>query len=308
MNNCRNNLKRNFSTIPNALIQDDAISDRARFLFCYMASKPDDWQFYQRPLAKGLGYSLETLRKYMDELIRFGWLTREAKRAEKGRFDTYDYTLQDSPLPNFTVSGKTGHGKNPTRENLVLTKERPKQKKDLKQKKTKTNFSENKFSRPDSEFENFEIVGAEIYPLNTPNSPTPPELRATPPKASKYPIYEMFETYARFMEAKGFPQSKNNTGNSYKMLPSAASALKHWAEWAEGMPGAGNPIDDWAQFLDAAWQSGDKWLKGRFTVMMLNSQKESIVINANKAKLNGLDLEAIINVDPDEDPMAKYFR
>ena len=126
MNNCRNNLKRNFSTIPNALIQNDEITDRARFLFCYMASKPDDWQFYQKPLAKGLGYSLETLRKYIDELIRFGWLTRETRRGEKGRFDTYDYTLQDSPLPGFTVAEKTGHGKNPTREKLVLTKERPK--------------------------------------------------------------------------------------------------------------------------------------------------------------------------------------
>ena len=85
MNTFRNNIKCNFSIIPNSVIQDDKLSDRARFLFCYMATKPDDWQFYQKPLAKALGYSLETLRKYIDELLESGWLMREPRRGERGR-------------------------------------------------------------------------------------------------------------------------------------------------------------------------------------------------------------------------------
>ncbi|NBU34796.1 hypothetical protein EBS40_09325 [bacterium] len=55
MNKLNNKLKENFTTIPNGLIRNKNISDRARFLFCYMASMPDNWKFYQGAMAKELG-------------------------------------------------------------------------------------------------------------------------------------------------------------------------------------------------------------------------------------------------------------
>lgn len=99
MNNVRNNIRKGFTVAPNALINDDSLTPQARFLFVYMASKPDDWKFVQEPMAKSLGWSLPTLRKYIDELIESGWMARERQRVE-GKFDSFDYTLNPSPSPS----------------------------------------------------------------------------------------------------------------------------------------------------------------------------------------------------------------
>ena len=53
-NNLKNELKENYTIVPNALIRDNSVSARARFIFCLLASKPDDWIFYNNALAKEL--------------------------------------------------------------------------------------------------------------------------------------------------------------------------------------------------------------------------------------------------------------
>lgn len=292
MNKCKNNLKRNFSTIPNALIQNDAISDRARFLFCYMASKPDDWQFYQGPLAKGLGYSLETLRKYIEELIRSGWLVREARRSEKGRFDTYDYTLQDVPLWEYTVAEKPQHGKNPKREKLALTKEELKQNKDYIQKHTLTQVNaENEFSAGEkigdvaNEFETY----GEPEPISKKEKKkTPPSSAGTPPRPTNIE-YQMLEAYAQFMEQKGIPVSRNEKGH-VQFDKRAFKSCKEWAVWASGMPNATDTLNDWQQFLEAAWSTGDKWLLANFEPNILYTKRTNIVtaIGSKQAKAKEL--------------------
>ena len=59
----------NYQVLPRELIFDNTLSDRARFVYCYMASKPTDWDFLMNPMAKEIGYSVETLRKYINELV-----------------------------------------------------------------------------------------------------------------------------------------------------------------------------------------------------------------------------------------------
>ena len=128
-----NKLTKDFTTLPNALIQDDTLSDRARFLFVYMATKPSDWQFFQKPLCRGLGWSADTLRKYMSELIDAGWVSFEGQRLDKGKFTANQYTLHSFPTREKTVSENFRHGKKPT-----LTKERNIQKKDSYKKESES--------------------------------------------------------------------------------------------------------------------------------------------------------------------------
>ena len=116
MNNVKNAIRKGFTITPNALINDNEMSDRARFLFVYMAAKPDEWEFYLEPMAQSLGYSLDTLRKYMKELLSSGWVTRERKR-DAGKFDCYDYTLHPSPCGKKTELGKNRTGKKPNWKN-----------------------------------------------------------------------------------------------------------------------------------------------------------------------------------------------
>ena len=113
MSNFINGLKK-FQVIPRELVFDNSLSDRARFVYCFMASKPDGWDFLLNPMAKELGYSVDTLRKYINELIDGGWLKKGEQNNNDGMFGAVVYTLLSTKN---TDTGKTRHEEIPTREN-----------------------------------------------------------------------------------------------------------------------------------------------------------------------------------------------
>ena len=86
--------------IPRNLIFDERLSDRARFVYCYMSAKPDDWDFVLAPMAKELGYSVDTLRKYLNELISNGWITKGEQRHDEvtNKFGCNEYTINNKPV------------------------------------------------------------------------------------------------------------------------------------------------------------------------------------------------------------------
>lgn len=109
----RNTLKKAFSVIPNEVIQNPSLSPQARFLYAYMASMSPEWEFYHVPLMANTGWSSDTLSKYLNELLDFGYLTREERRVG-GMFAGWDYTIHAEPV---TVPEKNRNGKKPERKN-----------------------------------------------------------------------------------------------------------------------------------------------------------------------------------------------
>ena len=116
----------NYQVIPRELIFDNTLSDRARFVYCYMASKPNGWDFYMNPMAKEIGYSVETLRKYINELVENGWLVKGEQKNE-GLFGAVTYTLNDYKTQNEEEASdatknsdteKIRHGEIPTQYNI----------------------------------------------------------------------------------------------------------------------------------------------------------------------------------------------
>lgn len=105
----------NYQVIPRELIFDDTLSDRARFVFCFMASKPNGWDFYLEPMAREIGYSVDTLRKYINELVKSGWLTKgEQERKEGNRYGAVTYTLNEKvPTPKNSDTENFGDRKIP---------------------------------------------------------------------------------------------------------------------------------------------------------------------------------------------------
>jgi hypothetical protein len=134
-----NNELNNYQAIPRDLIFDNTLSDRARFIFCFMASKPNGWDFFLEPMAKEIGYSVETLRKYINELVNSGWLEKGKQKKEKGVFGATEYTLKatKSPCTENTESENFRVGKIPTLYNIDN-----KEKQDNKDNKDKFNFDE----------------------------------------------------------------------------------------------------------------------------------------------------------------------
>lgn len=131
---------RNYQPIPRELIFDNSISDRARFLYCYMAAKPDDWEFYIGPMSKELGYSVETIRKFIKELVDAGWIVKEGQSRDGGRFSAVTYTLKSTKS---TVTENFRDGKIPAhKENISI------QKRDINNNPLPDTRAEDEFSEP----------------------------------------------------------------------------------------------------------------------------------------------------------------
>ena len=275
MNKVNNKIKENFTTIPNSIIRNKALSDRARFLFCYMASMPDDWQFYQSAMAKELGYTKDTLRKYMDELISTGYLMREQRR-EKGKFDSYDYTINFLPCMEKTDTVKNGSGKIPNREKSTLTN------KDFKQKKNNTNIDlqeecENSFTPPEPKIKN-SFSRQAIHDNITYSEKNNKEKENVAPKEKENTeTYSAFIAYCQAYEnCAKVTLPKNKQGN-YIMSAKDGSNCKKLISWIKQIAVVEGTMDDMVSaFTKAAWHVSDKFMKNNFSISMIYSQANAI--------------------------------
>ena len=115
MGNFKSELKglNRFQPIPRDLIQDCGLSAQARFIYAYMAAKPEGWEFWQDVMSREVGMSVATLRKYLYELRDAGWLEIGNQKHERG-FGAVQYTLKAVPYYNFCVTQNLCDTKNET--------------------------------------------------------------------------------------------------------------------------------------------------------------------------------------------------
>jgi predicted transcriptional regulator len=301
MNKVNNKIKENFTTIPNSVIRNKALSDRARFLFCYMASMPDDWQFYQSAMAKELNYSKDTLRKYMEELLATGYLIREQRR-EKGKFDSYDYTINFSPCMENTDTVKNGSGEIPTREKSTVTK------KDFEQRKNNTNKDFNKGCEfenplPETKIKNSFTRQSILDSISHEQGFKEKVKVAEKEKESREPseTYLCFSAFASTYERLAgvtYPSDKNN----YIMTAKDGANCKKLVTWLKKVSASEQAADEMVtMFTTAAWQISDKWLKANFTISNIYSQANNIYTKfmysnpAAQEKRRQEDIEKLVN-------------
>ena len=80
---CRVEKTKNFTTINNTALKDTNLSLRAKGLFTYMMSLPDDWTFYIDELSKHSTDSKEITRKAFNELGHNGYISAKVKFDDK---------------------------------------------------------------------------------------------------------------------------------------------------------------------------------------------------------------------------------
>jgi len=126
----KNHLKNRYTQIPNAVINDIELHPIARFLFVYLCSKPDDWEFHTKQIEKALRISKDTRIKYTKELIDAGWITATQQKNGGGEWGSMEIELHElpqrkktdtvPPQQEFTAAEIYGSGKNPLHNNTDL--------------------------------------------------------------------------------------------------------------------------------------------------------------------------------------------
>jgi DNA-binding transcriptional regulator GbsR (MarR family) len=94
MNNKLEKTEFPFGMVPNSLLNNSAISLKAKGLFGYMQSKPVGWSFSERLIASQCKESVDSVSSGLKELEAFGYLTRERKQSNKGFFIVYKLAFE----------------------------------------------------------------------------------------------------------------------------------------------------------------------------------------------------------------------
>lgn len=92
-----------YSQIPNELILDSRFNENkhtslAFRLLCYVFSKPNNWQFYRKSVAKELGLTLPTLDRIIRAAKDLGWLEIESVEEDGRLYHVWYVTIPDPEL------------------------------------------------------------------------------------------------------------------------------------------------------------------------------------------------------------------
>lgn len=94
-----------YTVVPNSLLNSQSIEPIAKIIYAYLRSKGSRWNVFNNNLAKSIGISVNTLKRYIQQLIESGWLTRNPRRnpANGQLLGGYDYILHNKPKKNQDV-------------------------------------------------------------------------------------------------------------------------------------------------------------------------------------------------------------
>lgn len=87
----------NFTVINNYHLHDRNISTSAKTLMTLLLSLPEDWKLSVRGIAKILNESEYAIRRMMKELETGGYLKKEQRKDENGRYKETEFTVYEVP-------------------------------------------------------------------------------------------------------------------------------------------------------------------------------------------------------------------
>lgn len=92
--------RKKFSIINNEALEIPTLSWRAKGMWAYLMSRPDDWVVSVAHLSKNFSGGRDLVRSALRELEKHGLCTSILLRGEKGKLDGIDYKIHEKPLKN----------------------------------------------------------------------------------------------------------------------------------------------------------------------------------------------------------------
>ena len=89
---------KNFTVMANYHLKDRRLSLKAKGLLSVMLSLPDDWNYNMKGLARLSRDGLDSVRSTVNELERYGYVTRHRIRTENGQLADTEYLVRERPL------------------------------------------------------------------------------------------------------------------------------------------------------------------------------------------------------------------
>lgn len=113
--------KTSYTQVSNQILCDKNLSLKAKGLYGYLFSKPDDWQFHISCMQEELQESESQIRSVIKELIEKGYIIRHQVN-ENGKFGgiVYEFVDLNNRVPILPCAEKTVYGKTATHNNTDI--------------------------------------------------------------------------------------------------------------------------------------------------------------------------------------------
>ena len=103
-----------YTQVHNNIIDNPALSGKAKWILIYLLSKPSDWQVYESDIINHCTNGRDSIRSGIKELMEVGHIIRgERLRNDKGQLKEYPYEVYEIPQPltyvGFSNVGKPAH-------------------------------------------------------------------------------------------------------------------------------------------------------------------------------------------------------
>ena len=93
-----------YTVVDNAVVQNVNLSWEARGFFVYLLSLPDNWSFSIRGLVKQTGTSESVIRRLLDELRTYGYITMTRHIDKNGKYTKCTWDIHEAPDENNHLS------------------------------------------------------------------------------------------------------------------------------------------------------------------------------------------------------------
>lgn len=104
---------KNFTVMSNYHFKEKKMSLKAKGLLSLMLSLPDDWDYNVSGLVRLSKDGKDSVMSALQELEKFGYLSRKQLYNDKGQFNGVEYNIYEEPQQGNTIAGK------PTSENPI---------------------------------------------------------------------------------------------------------------------------------------------------------------------------------------------
>lgn len=84
-----------YTRIKNEILQNENLSWKARGLYCYLSSLPQNWVIYRKELVSRAPDGYKSMNAAFQELVEAGYITQLEIRNEQGHFKGYNYIVYD---------------------------------------------------------------------------------------------------------------------------------------------------------------------------------------------------------------------
>ena len=86
-----------FTIVPNQIMDDPTISFRAKGIYAYLRSKPDDWEFRVPNIVRAGKEGRDAIQNALGELECAGYLERVANRKDDGKYNGWIWYVYETP-------------------------------------------------------------------------------------------------------------------------------------------------------------------------------------------------------------------